>query len=113
MNKSLLMIVLSTVLAGSALAQTAAPSAAPAKATPATTASAPAPAATPAKPAKPAAAAKTVAPGGGPDKVWANTASKVYHCYGSKDYGTTKQGEYLTEADAKAKGFHSKKGCSK
>lgn len=101
--------------AAGAFAQTAAPAAkasAPAMAAPAAKAAA-APAATPAAPA--AKAAKTVAPGGGNGKVWVNTASKVYHCEGSKDYGTTKVGEYMTEADAKTKGFHGVKGkvCAK
>jgi Protein of unknown function (DUF3761) len=49
-------------------------------------------------------AAKTVAPGGGPCMVWLNTSSNVYHCYGGEDYGTTKAGSYMSEADAKAKG---------
>jgi len=44
------------------------------------------------------------APGGGADKVWLNTASNVYHCPGTKYYGTTKAGTYMTEAEAKAKG---------
>lgn len=56
----------------------------------------------------PAAASQTgtiaPAPGGGADKVWLNTASNVYHCPGTRYYGTTKAGAYMTEAEARAKG---------
>jgi hypothetical protein len=52
------------------------------------------------------AASMTQAPGGGPGLVWFNSESKVYHCSGSTFYGKTKQGQYMSEADAKAKGGH-------
>lgn len=65
-------------------------------------------------------AAKTAAPtvavaGGGDGKVWVNAKSRTYHCEGSKFYGKTKSGEYMTEADAKAKGNHPDHGkaCGK
>ena len=59
--------------------------------------------------------AKVAAPGGRPDLVWVNTSSNVYHCYGSRYYGTTKAGKYMTEADAKGAGARPEHGkpCSK
>jgi len=67
-----------------------------------------------AKPTKTAAAEPRATPaaGGGAGKVWVNTDSKVYHCQGNKWYGTTKKGEYMTEAQAKAAGNRADHGKS-
>ncbi|MFP5228756.1 MAG: DUF3761 domain-containing protein [Acidobacteriota bacterium] len=61
------------------------------------------------------AATGPAAPGGGPGLVWVNSTSNVYHCYGTKYYGTTKAGKYMTEAAAKAAGARPDHGnaCSK
>jgi len=39
-------------------------------------------------------------------KVWVNPRSMVYHCPGTQWYGTTKNGEYMAEDDARKKGYH-------
>jgi hypothetical protein len=55
------------------------------------------------------ASAGTPAPGGGPGLVWVNTKSHVYHKEGSKLYGRTKHGKYMSEADAIKEGDHPSK----
>ena len=92
-----------------AAAATVSPSPSPAKKTladlfkPKTSASA-SPAAANAAPAKAtktgAAMNATPAPGGGHGLVWVNTESHIYHKEGSRFYGKTKKGKYVSEADA-------------
>jgi hypothetical protein len=46
----------------------------------------------------------TPAPGGGNGLVWVNSKTHVYHSQKSRWYGTTKEGKYMTEDEAKADG---------
>jgi len=57
-----------------------------------------------AKSASAEAATNPPAPGGGHGLVWVNTESHVYHREGSRFYGTTKKGKYMTEAEAVKEG---------
>src|SRR6266496_5573615 len=51
----------------------------------------------------------TPAPGGGHGMVWVNTESHIYHKEGSRFYGKTKQGKYMSEADAMKEGDRASK----
>jgi len=97
--------------AAPATAATAPAAAAPAT-TPVKSTTAP-PAATPAAPTS-APAAKTptsqqAPPAKGAGMVWVNTDSGVYDKPGTRWYGKTKQGKYMTEADAIKAGYHTAK----
>lgn len=85
--------------------------------------------ATPSAPARPTAQATPVAPqpafrpstraapaavAGAGGQVWVNSESKVYHCAGTRFYGKTKAGSYMSEVAAKAEGDRPSRGktCS-
>ena len=84
---------------------TGAPAATPA----ASTAPVTSPAATPAAPASAPAVKKATAqqapPANSAGTVWVNTDSGVYHKPGTRWYGKTKQGKYMTEGDAQKAGY--------
>lgn len=66
-----------------------------------------APGSTPAAPAKSASgrpSSSDIAAAKASGKVWVNTESGVYH-KGGRWYGKTKQGKFMTEAEAKAAGY--------
>lgn len=61
--------------------------------------------------AAPVAASGAATPAAGDaGKVWENRETKVYHCAGTKFYGKTKNGEYMSEADAKKAGARPDRG---
>ena len=64
-------------------------------------AAAPAASATPSK----SATKQQTPPANSAGMVWVNTDSGVYHKPGTRWYGKTKQGKYMTEADAQKAGF--------
>jgi hypothetical protein len=45
------------------------------------------------------------APGGGHGQVWVNPETGVYHRTGSRFYGTTRKGKYMTQQDAIQAGY--------
>lgn len=58
--------------------------------------------------ATPAASDADIAAAKAANKVWVNTGSdtKAYHYAGSRYYGKTKQGKFMTEDEAKKAGYH-------
>jgi len=88
-NISRFFVTMTLCAATSALAQNTA-------ATPPTTA---------AKPAATTSAATKETKSSHAGKVWVNLDSKIYHCEGDRHFGTTKNGDYMTLAEAKAQGM--------
>jgi hypothetical protein len=94
-----------------AAATAASPKHEPVAPTPAAASTAPALMSAPARAARAPVAMSTRPPSvGGPGMVWVNTSTKVYHCSNDRWFGRTKRGEYMLEADAKAKGFRPEHG---
>lgn len=87
-----------TVGAAAPVPATTPAAAAPAKTTP--------PAAAPAKTGAAEIVAQTPP---APGMVWVNTSSKVFHREGDRYFGKTKQGKFMTEADAVKAGFREAK----
>ena len=43
-------------------------------------------------------------------RVWVNTKSGVYHCPGTRWFGNTRAGEYMTQKEAQSEGYHAANG---
>jgi hypothetical protein len=118
--KFLLSLFVATIIAsGSCFAQDVTPSPSPAaSASPkkahrhraaAQISPTPAPAAASVNGSQGPATATTPATGGGNGQVWVNSATHVYHKEGSRFYGKTKHGKYMSEQDAIKEGDHAAK----
>lgn len=71
-------------------------------------------AAAPATESSSSAAAKMASRGhAGAGQVWVNTGTGTFHYEGSKFYGKTKQGKYMSESDALKAGYHAAKNEKK
>lgn len=57
----------------------------------------------------PSSTAQAAPPANSNGRVWVNTDSGIYHKAGTRWYGKTKQGKYMTEADAQKAGYRASK----
>ena len=51
-------------------------------------------------------------PGNPTVQVWVNTNSGVYHCPGTRWYGNTKSGKFMTQREAQSKGYRPAYGAA-
>jgi hypothetical protein len=85
-------------------ATSAAPTAAPVATSATAPVTKPSPAAKADSSKTPSATSSNIADAKAKGLVWVNLNTKVYHTSADKEYGTTKSGKFMTEADAKAAG---------
>ena len=52
----------------------------------------------------------TDSPGDPNVKVWANIKTRVYHCPGTRWFGKTKEGQFMTQAEAEKQGYKAEAG---